>query len=275
MHSKLFYLKIMLLRYIFFWRLKHVSLQEKITLSFSIPFSLITGLIFRRKVIPYFGHWFYYDDITLPITLITYPDEVASHVLSQIDPNFKVKTVLDIGGNIGQFAVTTAALSDAQTIDVFEPNPEIFNLLEKNSEMYPEIKRYKYGVGKPGTFAFFFRKNKSATGSIIKGNSDKKIDEGIEEISIDVIDNIKNHTKRNSYDLVKIDVEGSELEVLKNMQGIKIKYLYIEISADRDKPYSTSEIYSLIGQQFGKFEVVYQDRLEKGTPCFNVLLYFV
>lgn len=274
MRTILLYSKVVIIRFILLWKLKNLALSEKISLTLMVPVSLIRGLVTKSKNIRYFGHKFYYDDVTLPITMITYPDEITRHVLSQINPTHKLKNILDIGGNIGQFSVTVAALSTAQNIDVFEPNPEIFNILEQNTQKYPQINLHKFGVGKPGTFSFFFRKNKSATGSLIKNNSDKSIDSDIKEISIQVTNDIKKATKTVDYDLIKIDVEGSEFEVIKNLVGIKTKYLYLEISADRDKPYSTSAIYDLIAKQFGKFEVKYQDEVSHQSACFNILFHF-
>lgn len=274
MRTILRYIKVVIIRYVLLWKLKNLVLAEKIRLTFSVPFSFLRGLITKSKSLRYFSHNFSYDDITLPLTLITYPYEVTKHVLSQVDPKHKLENILDIGGNIGQFSVTIAALSDAKRIDVFEPNPEIFNILQMNTEEYPQINLHKFGVGKPGTFSFFYRQNKSATGSLIKSNADKTIDSDIKEISIKVTNDVKKATTTNTYDLVKIDVEGSEFEVIKNLSGIKTEYLYLEISADRDKPYRTSEIYELIAKQFGDFEVKYQDEVSHESACFNILLHF-
>lgn len=274
MRKILLYSKEFVLRYYRLWKLSDLSFSRKISFSLSVPISIIRSLLLRKKYVSYLGKKFYYDDLSLPFTLLTYPYEVSSHILSHIKSGSVLTNILDIGGNIGQFAATVAALSNAKRIDVFEPNPEIFDILEQNTENYLQINLHQFGVGKPGTFSFFFRQNKSATGSLIKMNSDKTIDSDIKEISIKVTNDVKKATTIYSYDLVKIDVEGSEFEVIKNLSGIKTKYLYLEISADRDKPYSTSEIYDLIKSQFGKFEIIYQDELYSSSPCFNVLLYF-
>jgi len=274
MRKILLYLKEFILRYYRLWKLRDLTLSDKLSFSFAVPISIIRSLTLKKKYINYLGKKFNYDDITLPFSLLTYPYEVSLHVLSQIRTSGELNNILDIGGNIGQFSVTIASISDAKNIDVFEPNPEIFEILEENSSDYPQINLYKYGVGKSGTFPFFYRQNKSATGSLIKENSDKKIDEDIKNVKIKVTNDVVKLTKRSSYDLIKIDVEGTEFEVLKNLSGLKTKYLYLEISTDRGKSYRTSEIYDLINNRFGKFEIIYQDEVHNNFACFNVLIHF-
>lgn len=273
--SKLFPYSIeFIFRYFRLWKLREVSFKDKITFSFSVPASILRSLILKKKYINYLGNKFYYDDLTAPFTLLTYPFEVESHILTQIEDKNELTKILDIGGNVGQFSITMAKISNAKKIDVFEPNPEVFDLLKKNTSDIVAINLFNYGVGKTGKVPFYFRPNKSGTGSLIKENSDNVIDKDIKEVKIKLTSEVKNLTKNTSYDLIKIDVEGSEIEVLGNLGGLKTKYLYIEISANRGKTYRTSEIYELIKSKLGDFEVLFQDELHNNSVCFNILIHF-
>ncbi len=57
-------------------------------------------------------------------------------------------TVLDIGGNLGQFSVTMKHVlgPDAQ-IDIFEPNGKVFPLLEDNIANLENVRAFNYGLG--------------------------------------------------------------------------------------------------------------------------------
>jgi hypothetical protein len=51
----------------------------------------------------------------------------------------------------------------------------------------------------------------------------------------------------SQFDLIKVDVEGAELEVLRSLGGISWRYLYAELSSGRHGGASAAEAQSALG----------------------------
>lgn len=240
----------------------------RISLIINAFFALFRMLLFKKKIVNYFGHNFIHESIVGPVLI--YPYELSSGILRQI-PAGEVKNVLDIGGNLGQFSVTLANMTKVENIDVIEPNPSIFGVLETNTSNYEQIKCYNLAIGKSGNREFYYEKGKSATGSFVKNNVSTS-NGPLSEVSVKVTDKISSYTGRSKYDLIKIDVEGFEYDVIKNLKGIKTKYMFIEISTNREKPYVYSQILGLIAKTFGEFELLYQDYADADLNSFDILI---
>lgn len=218
----------------------------------------------------YLGRKFVFDNIATPLNLQSYPYEVSREIIENTDKN--IKTILDIGGNIGQLAVTLQFFLPKSKIDVFEPNPEIFELLKINCGK--KIRTFPYGVGKKGKEKLFFEPNRTATGSLYKENSSDN-EKSIREVNISITNRVAEVTGRNMYDLVAIDVEGYEFEVVKNIKDIETRYLYIEVSThQRAKNYFHSGLFSEIKKQFGEFDICYQASLKDKDILTSYLLKF-
>ncbi len=61
----------------------------------------------------------------------------------------KPETVLDVGGNIGLFALWAGVNFPQATIHVYEPNPELLDSLENNAKQVGATV-YSEGMGGPG-----------------------------------------------------------------------------------------------------------------------------
>jgi len=273
MKKIIIYFPEIILRHLRIWTLSELSFSRKAVFMFQVPIALFRYFILKKTHVNYFGNRFLFEHFVDPITLLTYPCEI-SEVFSQLKNGQDVKTVLDIGGNIGQFSITTANMTKVKQIDVLEPNPEIYSLLEQNTAYYPQIKLFNVGVGKKGSRTFYFKEQKSSTGSIVKSNANDD-QSSLKKIKINLTDNLVGTTKRNKYDLIKIDVEGSEYEVIENLKGIKTRYLYMEISANREKSFLSSEIFAMIEKRMGKFDILWQEGIDNKAVCYNVLLSFL
>lgn len=71
-----------------------------------------------------------------------------------------------------------------------------------------------------------------------------------------MISDVKNVTGRIEYDLVKVDVEGYELEVLKNLKNISMKYLFTEVSVSRKKTFTHAQFYKVLRDDFGESDIL-------------------
>ena len=178
----------------------------------------------KNKTILINRNKFFYDNENTPILL----DNLYSDLKFLKKYLKKNPEILDIGANIGQFAILAKYIFPNASINSYEPNKKIFQLLKKNTQNYKKIQIFNFAVGDANEEKqLYYVNNKSAQGSIYKNNcsynlSNKEILK--EKILIKKINLLKN------YDLVKIDTEGYELKIIKSIKYFNFKYIYIENS---------------------------------------------
>jgi len=79
----------------------------------------------------------------------------------------------------------------------------------------------------------------------------------LETVTVSVEDDLAQVTGTSNYDLVKIDVEGFEIEVLHALRNVGAKYLLIEISGiGRQRDYTDGQVHSAILNSFGDYNVL-------------------
>ncbi len=249
----------------------NLKFLEKISYNFNKYLCIFTN---KRKI-KYLGKEFAYDNRFVPAILQNYPREIL-----EIDKTINldnIKEVLDVGANIGQFSFTLNKFFPDIHIYSFEPNKLIFHLLEENVKELKKVKIYNYGLGKSeGKKNLYFSKSASAEGSFYKENmSQNYLRKDILETNVEILkltrNNLKNLGIPKKVDLVKIDVEGAELEVLESLKELEFDYLYIEVSVKR-KGGTLNEISNLIRKKLEKTpKLIYYYLPEKNSPVANAL----
>jgi len=127
--------------------------------------------------------------------------------------------IFDVGANKGQFLnmVTSKIGQEQLVIHCFEPTSDSFNTLTQNAPRSPNIVLNKLGLGKEqGSFNIFYDKPGSGSASLTKRRLDHF---GVsfsyaEQVQIDTLDNYCRLNNIDRIDLLKIDVEGREMDVL-------------------------------------------------------------
>lgn len=133
-------------------------------------------------------------------------------------------TVLDVGANIGMTTLLHSRLADQ--VHAFEPSPTTFALLEENvaTAARDNVVLHNFGLGQaPGAFELTYSPN-NRSGAYV---SDKvKASEGhtTETIRIETMDAFVACGGAREVDVIKVDVEGFELNVLRGGADTLARY---------------------------------------------------
>jgi FkbM family methyltransferase len=130
----------------------------------------------------------------------------------------KGASVMDLGGNLGIVSVYLSKRTGKQgKVYVFEPDEKNFNLLSQNVVLNKadNVTPVKKGVwNRNGTLEFFSGGNYTSsfhkTDYIEKGKSKY----AVKKVTVTTMDNAAKDLKIKKLDLVKIDIEGSEIQAL-------------------------------------------------------------
>lgn len=116
--------------------------------------------------------------------------------------------IIDAGANIGLAIVYWKSIYPQSKIIGFEPDKEVFKVLQKNISRYKDVEIYNIGLYSSDSKQPFMREGADAGSIVIKNNTNRKSNTMVEVRKLSAYLN-------TSIDLLKIDIEGSEFEVLK------------------------------------------------------------
>ncbi len=152
---------------------------------------------------------------------------------------FENEVVYDVGGFEGTFTIFFAhAIGQTGKVLTFEPNPLNVEVIRNNVAVnhFRNVKIFPIGVGKEKVqTTMCFNPNSPATGSLnpyIRNYMQSQKGTFTIPVKVDTIDNLIKQHRLPPPDFLKIDVEGSEMDVLigmtKTLEKFKPK-LFIEI----------------------------------------------
>jgi FkbM family methyltransferase len=135
-------------------------------------------------------------------------------------------TFWDVGANVGLLSLyASKVVGPSGYVLAFEPSPDVLNLLYRNVED-SNIKVLPYGIGNADTEQSFCAQGTSSAASFVeevtKINSRFHPDRAIERVTVAMrkLDTILDAALAPPPALVKIDIEGFELEALKGADGL-------------------------------------------------------
>lgn len=181
---------------------------------------------YHRWMHPYQGDWEIRDVFT---------KEILNNYSKIIKPN---STVIDIGAHTGNMSIAYSLF--AGKVLSFEPNPAVYEILEKNSQLNPNIYPFNYAISdEEGPLTFHYSDNGFCNGGFA---SRTQFGVGVtgHVVPIDVwAVNLEKFIKENNIELnnvslIKIDAEGHDKDILKTLTNIITTH----------KPVLITEIYN-------------------------------
>ncbi len=191
--------------------------------------------------------------------------------------SFRFDTVIDVGANIGQFAVTAHCANPKARVFCFEPLAGCAERLQGLAQDYPRLAIYHHSLGAQAA-QFEINVASNLGSSSILDFTDLQLETypgvtvvGKETIRGEALDTIATPEMTQGRTLLKMDVQGFELEVLKGAAASleKIEAIYLEASfvpLYADQPLATELIVWLNQHGFGLAAIYNVDSGAGTTP---------
>lgn len=141
------------------------------------------------------------------------------------------KTIIDVGANIGQFALASSYIYPEAKIYSFEALPSLNSTLSKNLKQLRRCKIYNLALNSTSQDIQFYECDNSQVSSALKPlANNSRLNEIV--VHSDRLDNILKTSEIERPSLLKLDVQGFEKEVLKGATGLfnVIDYVLMEVS---------------------------------------------
>jgi len=153
--------------------------------------------------------------------------------------------VVDVGANVGQFATAVKLLCPASRVISFEPDPTVFSLLQENIGHLPNVRAYCFALGSSTTRLPLYRHELSVMSSLVFEGGGRE-PKGVIDVDVVRLDDVI--ATGEIIDILKVDVEGFELDVLKGSIEVlrRTRYLLLELGLGREDDGRNLEVLSFV-----------------------------
>lgn len=193
---------------------------------------------------------------------------IFAHGDYELSLDYQPKVIIDAGANVGLAAVFFANKFPDAKIIAIELSPANFQLLVENTNHYHNIKTINAGLWHRHQVLKFKEEGFSAWGYKVNNALEGS---GISVNSITISDIIKQYDIK-IIDLLKVDIEGAEVEVFS--ENFKewlplVRYLVIEFH-DRSRPGSSATVKAALAKfNFNELEMVGENAVYLNNDLVN------
>ena len=161
------------------------------------------------------------------------------------------ETIIDIGSNKGQFILLIEKIYPNKNIYSFEPIKEMINKQKKFFAYKNNIIFHNVALGSSTTLKEFLITARMDSSSFLKIVSDKNKSKNYDivenrNIQINTLDDLLINEKISHPVLIKIDVQGYELEVLRGANNLLKKTDYLLLEVSKNEMYQNQPIEKVI-----------------------------
>lgn len=176
--------------------------------------------------------------------------------------------IIDGGANIGLATIYFKLLFPSSKIIAFEPDPEIYSILMENikSFKFTDIELIKKGLWNKDTTLLF--KSEGADAGIIAD-----VDRTVSATDKVEVASLKPYLQK-TVDFLKLDIEGSETIVLKDIQHDldRVKRIFIEYHSFINQPQTLNEIIDILTKANFRLHIS-SPGLSSKTPFLGLNIY--
>lgn len=146
-----------------------------------------------------------------------------------------VRTVLDVGANVGAASAYFALAYPEATLFALEPSPASFRLLQRNLAPFPRVRTFNFGLfDRDATVPLYLSKEDEVTNSVGMSvlNTSRSVEVRLRNARAFV-----SEQKLDSIDILKVDTEGCELPILRSLADIlpRTRVVYLEYHDEADR----------------------------------------
>lgn len=147
-------------------------------------------------------------------------DDFFKHVVSSVLKNGSV--AIDVGANVGwTTCILRSQVGESGKVFSFEPSPTAFPCLQDTirANKFHNCESFNFALSDtPGTLRFMDDPNSASASHLV--NAVGTLGSSSIDVEVSTIDEFQKGVNLDSIDLIKIDVEGFELAVLRGAQGL-------------------------------------------------------
>jgi FkbM family methyltransferase len=166
-------------------------------------------------------------------------------------------TFFDVGANYGFYALMASHIGGPEsTVCAFEPQPRLAEALRisKQANQFSQLRLFEMALGdQDGAADFFIPDTGSGVGSVFREHASQTRPVKQTTVKIATLDSVFRNESLERLDVIKIDVEGAELEVLRGARetlGLLHPFVWFEMNpvAQRRAGHDQEDVYSLLEQ---------------------------
>jgi FkbM family methyltransferase len=145
---------------------------------------------------------------------------IDSLELLEIAKPLGIRSICDVGANVGTWTLLAKAVIPEATVEAFEPLPKHHIGFQNNLQEVPGVKLHRLALGPENTTASLRVTDFSDASSLLPLAEASRLQFGLKEVETvpTTVRRLDDYRQENSLplpDLIKLDVQGYELEVLK------------------------------------------------------------